>query len=391
MRNIFFSYEFFPKIGGAHLWLYNVAKNWPEHTKIITSAYPSLLNEQKSFDIRNHGSVLKILRLPFKVTSWGIDLQFLRNLFILFEYFRSLSLKENQCICIHALKSIPESACVFFLKNLLQRKIKIKLITYAHGEEFLVADTSRHLKLLTKLALGSSDLIIANSHSTKKLASKFVEQSKIKVVHLGVDFDKFQKHYMEREVLRKKWGLTDEVIVLVTISRMEPRKNHLAVIKATSDLRDEGLPLAYVIGGVGEEEKRLKQFVHKKGLERWIKFLGCVSEEEKIKTFCASDIHIMPSIKVGPMIEGFGIVFMEAAAAGIPSIAGNVGGQPEAVIHNKTGLVVDGTDAKAIKKAIRELAMNPSRRLEMGSRAREWAKQHKWVSISRKISDSLEQ
>ena len=164
---------------------------------------------------------------------------------------------------------------------------------------------------------------------------------------------------------------------------MEPRKNHMAVIEAVHDLRNEGLPLVYVIGGMGEEEKRLRELVKKQGLEEWVKFLGYVSEEEKIETFCASDIHIMPSIKVGPMIEGFGIVFMEASAAGIPSIAGNVGGQAEAVIHNQTGLVVDGTDIKAIKEAIKALAINPSRRLEMGERARNWAKQHGWHKIAR--------
>ena len=117
MRNFFFSYEFFPQIGGAHLWLYNVAKNWPERTKIITSAYPSLLNEQKNFDNRDHGSIVKILRLPFKVTSWGTDIQFFRNFFILFDFFRSFSSSRNQCIFIHAVKSIPESACVFFFEN----------------------------------------------------------------------------------------------------------------------------------------------------------------------------------------------------------------------------------------------------------------------------------
>jgi phosphatidylinositol alpha-1,6-mannosyltransferase len=106
-----------------------------------------------------------------------------------------------------------------------------------------------------------------------------------------------------------------------------------------------------------------------------------VSEDEKALILAAADIHVMPSVQVGPMIEGFGIVFLEAAAAGIPSIAGNTGGQPEAVLQGETGFVIDGTDLEQIKSAIRCLARDKELRLRMGRAGRCWAKKNDWDRI----------
>jgi phosphatidylinositol alpha-1,6-mannosyltransferase len=82
------------------------------------------------------------------------------------------------------------------------------------------------------------------------------------------------------------------------------------------------------------------------------------------------------------MVEGFGIVFIEAAAAGVPSVAGNTGGQAEAVKHGETGLIVDGTSLVDVCEALATLARDPERRARMGAMAREWASQHDWARIA---------
>jgi len=380
-HNIIFSFDFFPKIGGAHLWLYEVGKRWPEPTRIITSNFQEQIKSQRSFDSLTHGSITEINRLPFKVTSLGIDFNFFKNLWKIIKFFKKFRCPNP--IVVHSLRAIPETISILFIKYVLKQKLKI--ITYAHGEEFLIAKTSGQLKWLTKLAIKCSDLVIANSYSTKGLAAPFCDESKIKVVHLGIDCVSYQLARVEREKQRKKWGYSKDTIILITIARMEPRKNQAMVLKALAELHKQGLPLAYVIGGKGDEEERLKQLTKDLGIEPWVKFLGKISEEEKIKSFCAADIHIMPSIQVGPMIEGFGIVFMEAAAAGLPSIAGNVGGQPEAVVHEKTGLVIDGQDIEQIKVAIKRLVLNSGERIQMGKEACKWAREHDWNKVVAKI------
>jgi len=379
--NIIFSFDFFPNIGGAHLWLYEVGRNWPEPTIVLTSHFPMLVKSQETFDSLYHGAIDEINRFSFKVTSWGIDLNFFKNFWQLFRFF-----EKKRCpgqVVVHSLRTIPETVSLLFIKYVLKQKLKI--ITYAHGEEFLVAKTSRQLKLLTKLALKYSDMVIANSYSTKKLVLSFCSESKIKVVHLGVDFASYQLPSVERETWRENWGFSKDTIILITMARMEPRKNQAMVLKALTELRKEGLPLAYVLGGEGEEEERLKRLARDLAIQRWVKFLGRISEEEKIKSFCAADIHVMPSVQIGPMIEGFGIVFMEAAAAGMPSIGGCIGGQPEAIVHEKTGLVIDGHDIGQIKAAIKRLVINVEERKQMGQEARKWAQEHDWSNVVQKI------
>ncbi|WP_169311169.1 glycosyltransferase family 4 protein [Thermodesulfatator indicus] len=322
---------------------------------------------------------LEIIRFPFCVSSWGIDRNFFKNTYLLWQFFK----KIEKPITIHVVKAIPEAANLLWLKFLW--KDKLKIVTYAHGEEFLVAKTSKELGWLTRQALRISDLVIANSFSTKRLASEFCDENKIHVVHLGVDFEQYQIPEEECQKYRQKWGFPENTVILLTVARMEPRKNQAAVIKTVAELRKEGLPLAYVIAGSGEEERKLKNMVQEYNLEPWVKFLGKISEEEKIKSFCAADIYVMPSIQVGPMIEGFGIVFMEAAAAGLPSIAGNIGGQPEAVRHEETGFVIDGNNLNELKEAIRRLAQDKNLRQKMGEAARLWARKHDWSLVSRRV------
>ena len=383
MKDFILSFDWFPKIGGAHLWLYEIYSRWPRPVTVLTST-PELSSEKIS-DFLSGYLLNNVVRLPICLNSWGIDASFLKTSLKLFRYLYQY--RRCNSIFIHSLKSIPETSALFLSKFLLGSRLKI--ITYAHGEEFLVAKTSRNLSFLVAFSLKLSDAIISNSNSTKNLMSLFLPKDKpVFVTKLGVNFHKYQmKQY--RKIVRSSWKVSDQDVVLITISRMESRKNHSAVIKVLSSLRKQGLPVVYVIGGEGEERENLLNIVHNLHLQDYVKFLGLLSEDEKIKAYNAADIHVMPSIKVGPMIEGFGIVFMEAAAAGLPSIAGNVGGQPEAVIHGKTGFIVDGTNLMELEQSLKKLILDSNLRENMGKNALLWAKQHDWSLIAKQTFNLL--
>ena len=376
--------DFFPKIGGAHYWLYQVYRNWPEKVIAYVQDYTNdrdLANLQTKFDKDNHGSlILRRWDLSLCTDSLLYPGNFLKA-WKLSRFLKKDSASKQ--ICLHVLRVIPDGYLAIFTK-LLAPKLT-RLIFYAHGEEFFVANTSREFRIFTKIALKKADLVIANSHFTERQIREFLPEARVQVVHLGVNYRDFQISASKTLTYRHKWGFSPEAVVLLTVARMEPRKNHARVLKVMAELCREGLPLGYVIIGTGEEEAHLKALVHKLGVSERVRFLGRVTEEEKILAFNAADIYVMPSVQLGPMTEGFGIVFLEAAAAGIPSIAGNVGGQPEAVVHGKTGLVVDGTDEKELYDAVRYLVLNPAVRKEMGEKAKKWAKQHDWKIISQKI------
>ena len=386
--DIVISQDFFPIIGGAHLWLFEVYKRWPSPVVLLTQDYtadPNLHLKQIQFDSSNYGP-LQILRKDIRIDNISLfDQSCLLRYAKVLSHLNRISASDR--VTFHCLRSFPEAVAAVAYKKFYRRSSKV--VTYAHGEELLVAHTSRQLKFLAKQVYSSSDLIIANSRSTCRLVRDICPEAKVLVIHPGVDADAFSISEEQRRTYRARWGWPDDAVVLVTISRMEPRKNHISVIRAVAALREEGLPLAYIIGGEGEEKDRLAAEVRQLNLTNCVRFAGRLSDQERTLMYCAADMHVLPSIKVGPMIEGFGIVFLEAAAAGIPSIAGNSGGQAEAVLNGRTGLVVDGADLTGLKQAIRLLAEDKKLRVGLGANGRKWATENDWRSVAARTHNSI--
>jgi len=162
---------------------------------------------------------------------------------------------------------------------------------------------------------------------------------------------------------------------------MEARKNQAGVLRAIAELRRSGVDVAYVCAGDGQERAALTQLAGELGIAERVRFPGPVSEAQKRLLFASVDIHAMPSVQIGEMIEGFGIVFLEAAAAGVPSICGDSGGQTEAVRNGETGLVVDGRDPANIAAALRTLAVDSELRRGMGRNSRRWAADFDWARV----------
>lgn len=373
--------DFFPKIGGAHYWVYQIYIRWPERIYAFVPNYSRdrlLKSLQEKFDRDNHGSLL-LKRCDFSLKTCGfISFYDLYKYYLFYRRVQSYLGSESY---FHLLRTIPDFNFVFWLKFLSRKNIKF--IIYAHGEEFLMAKTSLEFKLITKFALKNASLLIANSNYTKKNILQFYPHAKVEVIHLGVNFQDYQVSNSSVFRFREKYSLPKKSLTLLTVARLEARKNHERVLRAISQLKKEGVSLSYLIVGTGEEENKLKRLAIDLGINDCIYFLGRLSEKEKILAYNIADIFILPSVQMGASTEGFGIVFMEAAAAGVPSIAGNVGGQPEAVIHGKTGLVVDGNNVDEIVNAIRYLIKNPDVRKCMGQEAKKWAKEHDWERIAK--------
>jgi phosphatidyl-myo-inositol dimannoside synthase len=386
--DIALSQDFFPKVGGAHSWLYETYRRWPSPVKLLTRRYNDTADEvcaEASFDDRDHGA-LQIVRRDIAIDAINLlDKQCRGRFWNVVKEIRELS--GDGPTFIHCIRAFPEGFCGFLTKCKNPRSTC--LITYAHGEEVLVAKSSAQLKLMASFVYWSADLVIANSRSTEKLVRDLCPKANIVCIHPGVDSAAYVPSRSSREEFRRRWKWPAETIVVSTVARMEPRKNQSMVIRAIADLRGEGLPLAYVCGGDGEERAKLDGLVQSLGLQAWVRFTGTLSDEEKILTYGASDIFAMPSIQSGQMIEGFGIVFLEAAAAGMPSISGNVGGQAEAVREGETGFVVDGLDLAEVKDAIKRLASDASLRKEMGQKGTKWANLHDWSRISSQVSTAV--
>jgi phosphatidylinositol alpha-1,6-mannosyltransferase len=382
------SYDFLPKIGGAHSWLYEVYRRWPSEVRVLT-ARPSEQHEeaerQRAFDQQPHGSI----RIFREAVQRDINLADPGALFAFFRQARCIArLRKGPTTCLHVLRAFPEGLAAWIYCTFLDRRAR--LITYAHGEEILIAKTSAQLTLIARLVYARSDIVIVNSESTRRMVLSVCPRAKIVCINPGVDVQAYRRTVEQIETYRSRWGWPADTVVVATVARMEARKNHGAVIEAVAKLRAEGLPLAYVCGGDGDVRAGLIELAQRLGVQQWVKFPGAISEEDKRMTFAACDIHAMPSIQIGEMIEGYGIVFLEAAAAGVPSLCGDSGGQPEAVVHGKTGLVVDGTRLESVIDAMRSLAADATLRKRMGMAAREWVAERDWERVQQRTLREVE-
>lgn len=383
--HIVLSHDFFPMIGGAHAWLYEVYQRWPQPVTLVTER-PSPSADRAAldaFDLATPSLTIARTEPPLG----ALDLTRPAVLRALVAQARRLVARTGgEPSVLHLLRAFPEGA-VGLVARWLSRG-RIALVTYAHGEELVVASSSRQFAWLARQVYGRSQVVIANSANTARLVGEICPEARVVIVHPGVDVAKFARASHAADY-RARWGFPDGTLVIGTLARMEPRKNHAAVLKAVARLRERGRPVAAVVGGGGEERPALERLAVELGLTEAVRFAGIVPEADKALFYQACDVFALPSVRSGLMIEGFGIVFLEAAASGVPTVAGSSGGERDAVADGSTGFVVDGGDLDAVTAAIETLVSDDGRRARMGDAARTWAAQHDWSAVVRRTVAAL--
>ena len=226
--------------------------------------------------------------------------------------------------------------------------------------------------------LNKTNSIISNSNYTKSLVSRVTKShSDINVIYPGASD--------LRNLKENKINNINGDPILLTLARLEKRKGHLIIIKAIKELLNEFSNLTYLIAGNGPEEKSLKQFVQENNLQKNIIFLGNIDDSQKKYIFNKTDLMIMPTLDEtkNNSIEGFGIVYIEAAFFSIPSLASNKGGTPEAVLDNVTGKIINNINE--LENSIRELIINKKLREKLGINAKQRAENElSWKIISNK-------
>jgi phosphatidylinositol alpha-1,6-mannosyltransferase len=194
----------------------------------------------------------------------------------------------------------------------------------------------------------------------------------ITVVPPGVDTDRFRPlEPSELHEAREHFGLPQSSEVIVSISRLVPRKGFDTAIRAAALLKRSRPQLLLVIAGGGRDRERLERLARE--LDAPVRFLGRVDNADLPRLYGCADIYAMLCRNRwgGLEQEGFGIVFVEAAACGVVQVAGDSGGAAEAVADGETGIVVKRPDDhREVAKAFASLLDDPARRVTMGAAAR---------------------
>jgi phosphatidylinositol alpha-1,6-mannosyltransferase len=154
-----------------------------------------------------------------------------------------------------------------------------------------------------------------------------------------------------------------------SVGRLSRRKGFDQMIRAVAQLRAEGGALRYVIGGIGEDADYLDQLIAEHRLQDVVHRIGAVGETDLPRWLNACDLFAMPNRDINGDNEGFGMVFIEAAACGKPSLAGEAGGTGSAVLHQQTGLRVDGVSVDAVAAGLRSFLTAPEQARTWGQQA----------------------
>jgi len=262
-------------------------------------------------------------------------------------------------------------------KSLELIKTNKKKICLIHSKEINHKKGTRLNKRVLNV-LDNVEHVVANSQYTKNLAiSCGVESNKTIIINPGIDP---HKEIEEKILIKVENLLKNKKPRLVTVSRMEKRKNHEKIIMSLRNLKQLYPNIVYICIGGGDEETNIKELVEELDLNEQVLFFKDISNELKNALVAKSDLFVMPSIIHKKSVEGFGIAYVEAAQYGVPSLGGKDGGAADAIEHKKTGLICDGNELDEVYSSINSMLEN-NKYLEYGKAAKEQSNKFQWNKI----------
>jgi phosphatidylinositol alpha-1,6-mannosyltransferase len=263
---------------------------------------------------------------------------------------------------IHAGRVLPEGLVGWIVARVTRRP----LVVYAHGEEITTWRQSGKFRAM-KFAYLHADRVIANSEFTRdELLKLGVDLRRIRLIYPGVDIARFRPG-LETSDLHGRIGIVPTQKLILSVGRLSRRKGFDQVVRSLPGLMKKGVDVHYAIIGIGEDMEYLARLAHDEGVADRVHLLGHVPTDDLPRWYNACDVFVMPNREINGDTEGFGMVFIEAAACGKPSIAGLAGGTGAAVEHGKTGLRVDGTSLDAIGDALRQVLTNEQQAVALGT------------------------
>jgi phosphatidylinositol alpha-1,6-mannosyltransferase len=376
MRHLLVTNDFPPKVGGIQSYLWELWRRLdPDSFVVLTaSSHP----EAAAFDAAQAEHGIRIERVPESILFFPTPgaLAAVRQ-----------SVQRNGIDLVLLDPALP--------LGLLGPRVGVPYGVILHGAEVTVPGRVPGARAaLARVLRGSSVVISAGRYpaaegrrAAGEIAAPIIE------VPPGVDTAAITSlRAPQRRQVRARLGLPARGPLVVSLSRLVPRKGMDVLIEAAGRLTPSYPDLVVAIGGAGRELPRLRRQAAASPAS--VSVLGRVSDEDRAGLLGAADIFVMACRNrwFGLEQEGFGIVFLEAAAAGVPQIAGDSGGAAEAVVHGVTGLVVEQPeDPGRVAEALRTLLADPKLRRRMGSAARARAQgSFDYDALASRLASTLE-
>ncbi|MGW4544279.1 glycosyltransferase family 4 protein [Streptomyces chartreusis] len=267
-----------------------------------------------------------------------------------------------------------------------------RLVATTHGHEAGWAQLPAARQLLGRIGEATDTITYLGEYTRSRIATALSPEAASRMAQLppGVDEKTFHPGSGGDEV-RARLGLTDRPVV-VCVSRLVRRKGQDTLIRALPRILAAEPETVLLIVGGGPYEKDLRRLAHDTGVAGSVRFTGPVPWAELPAHYGAGDVFAMPcrTRRGGLDVEGLGIVYLEASATGLPVVAGDSGGAPDAVLDGETGWVVRGGSAEDTAERVLALLGDAELRRRMGERGREWVEEKwRWDLLAEKLKALL--
>ncbi len=363
MTNLLVTNDFPPKVGGIQTYLWELWRRVPGSVVLTASSHPDALEFDRAQALRVERSRSRVL-WPTRALARRID-----------ELAREVE------------------PSVWFVDPVLPTGLVVRrarprpVYAVVHGAEVTTPGRTPGSRALVRGVLRAVDGVVAAGGYPGRIASEVAGRPlDTHVVPPGVDVERFApSDGATRVVTRRRFGLPVDAPVVVGISRLVPRKGFDVLIDAVARLG--GVHLA--LGGDGRDRGRLGRRAAARGIADRVHFLGRIDDADLSAVYGCGDVFAMLCRDRwrGLEAEGFGIVFLEAQACGLPVVAGRSGGSHEAVADGESGFVVDPADVDAAHAALDRLLHDDAYRAEMGRRARDRAvREFSWDVLARRLT-----
>ncbi len=283
-------------------------------------------------------------------------------------------IRPKQFNVVHTLIEFPY--CV--LANRLSAREHIPLIISTQGT--YTAAPMRHWpnRLVCKGPFRRATVVTAPSHFTADAIRKSNGICReIRLIHNPVEYERFQET-QDLLALRNRIGLPLHARIVLGVGGLKRRKGFDVLVRAIARVVSEVPQVLLVIAGTGPEQKALESLARSLGIREHVRFVGQVMGEDLVGLYQTCEVYSHLPRNEHDHFEGFGIVYLEAAACGKPIVATRSGGVAEAVLDGRTGILVDEDDHEAATEAILRLLHYPALARSLGEEGRKYAAKHSW-------------
>ncbi|MGW2249812.1 glycosyltransferase family 4 protein [Kitasatospora sp. NPDC001660] len=374
-RTLIVTNDFPPRPGGIQAFVHNMAVRQPAGSIVVYASTWRDGTEVARFDAEQPFPVIrdrtKVMVPTPRVTRRAAEI-----------------LRAEKCDSVWFGAAAP----LGLMAPTLRRAGAGRLLGMTHGHEAAWAQLPAARQLLRRIGAGTDVLTYLGEYTRSRIAGAVGPQAAARMVQLppGVDETTFNPDSGGAEV-RRRLGLADRPVV-VCVSRLVPRKGQDTLIEAMPQILADVPDAVLLIVGGGPYRADLEKLAEARGVRASVRFTGSVPWEELPAHYGAGDVFAMPcrTRRGGLDVEGLGIVYLEASATGLPVVAGDSGGAPDAVLEGETGYVVPGGSASAAAERIVRLLHDEELRRRMGEAGRRWVERSwRWDLLAGRLTSLL--